>query len=252
MLAQVLILIALDHCRFGDFTSTPATDEAKKRLLVSQLAFLKGIVRQSSHQELESLIDKGGIMSCVRFRPTSSTMKEISQEELAYLWRSGEGLVGAPNQPGWDLLLPVKVGQGYSFIVVQVKNQLSGPQWSPKYTSASAFPTTKETTTQKILLYLELNGARCESATSCVLPLSDLQRETRQDSTTSRHFCVGNWGLAGKDGETAAMAFPVLAEVPGCAAAFASIINAPFVEAAATPEEEDILNRARPVRILPR
>ncbi|CAO1621666.1 unnamed protein product [Sympodiomycopsis kandeliae] len=250
ILAQILIMMALDQCRFGSLLRKPTVEEARNQSTVSQLDFLKRLVAIDKHTALDRCVDKNGLISAVRFRQVPTAISKIKQADLAKLWHSGEGLVGCPNQPGWDLLLPIKTGKTYSVLVIQVKNHLDAKKWEAKYTCPAAFPELDGSCgVAPILFFLNLNGKRCraDSSVTSVLSLSRRSEEGNQERVSYTY--IGNWGAACKTSTIAARVFPVLNEEPGGAAAFAKIIDASFVAAPLTSEEQAILDLTLPSSI---
>ncbi|CAO1639232.1 unnamed protein product [Sympodiomycopsis kandeliae] len=131
---------------------------------IPQLDFLKKVVTVSKHEDVQ----EGGSTSLVYFRTISQPIQEVTQDELRHLWSCGEGLKGGPNQPKWDLLIPVRFEDYFSIIIVQVKNRVGGQGWTGQRGMEDFLPVEGEggEDHQKIFLWLELNAARFKADSS--------------------------------------------------------------------------------------
>ena len=171
LVAQLLIVCAVDRCRFAGTGATASSLSAATARQKSEVPFvevLKALVRHDKHQDLVRLLDKGGMASLVRFRETMLPVTTLSQQELEYLWRCGEGIKGAPNQAGWDLFVPIRYPTHFSVWIIQIKNLVAGPCWLSKYTSLAPFPRLPMAEdAQMMLSFMNHKGARRDSRHEC-------------------------------------------------------------------------------------
>ncbi|CAO1637406.1 unnamed protein product [Sympodiomycopsis kandeliae] len=240
ILTQTLCLMAIDYARFC-YCSTPA----EILIGVPLMSWLKLIVSEDSHIELDKGIGQGALVSLVRFRQLAVKKTSIDQQELKYLWLRGEGLQGVTGQPFWDQLVPVRQGGDYSYVLIQSKNQVSGDNQTPQYRSHKAFmPVHPEPGITKMMLYLEVGGTRSNGASS----QWHVEQITNPKGSPQLVF-FGNTGKAAVDPPTAERVFPVLRKL-GAAQSFCGIANSTFSEGEKTSLELALAARAAPKDVI--
>lgn len=130
-----------------------------------------------------------GRINLLQFVEVRQDLSVVSQENLLGWYQRGLGLLGRPNQPDIDLMIPVLLDEAtmnMTLIALQVKNQAAGSRPTDGKVRA---PAIAQSSVPRLFLWMEMNGTLQEGIKAGQY---HFEAPVEQDPSQTKFFVCGD------------------------------------------------------------